>query len=240
MIRPPRWVSNSGRAQLWQGRSTWSKMYALIIGELFFKVKFVLTCSQLNRYVSISALKHYFNVTTSYVLRKLILVLFPWRHKPWSRQQRPSTTGSQDQSSYSYYFLPPREDLNSPDMYIPVMAFVTYVLLSALLAGLRGSFHPEVMGSTFMYALFVVISEILILKLGTYLLSITNESQLLDLIAYSGYKFVGVIVTLVVSEIVNLGQGTGGWVSWTVFVYTFLANAFFLVSCSAAPFRCSS
>lgn len=93
------------------------------------------------------------------------------------------------------------------------------------------------MGSTFMYALFVVISEILILKLGTYLLSITNESQLLDLVAYSGYKFVGVIVTLIVSEIVNLGQGTGGWVSWTVFVYTFLANAFFLVSCSATPFR---
>lgn len=115
-------------------------------------------------------------------------------------------------------------------MYIPVMAFVTYVLLSALLAGLRGSFHPEVMGSTFMYALFVVITEILILKLGTYLLSITNESQLLDLVAYSGYKFVGVIATLVITEIVNLGQSTGGWISWTVFMYTFLANAFFLVS----------
>ncbi|MCJ1401643.1 hypothetical protein MMC11_004860 [Xylographa trunciseda] len=183
----------------------------------------------LNRYVSIPALKLYFNVTTSYVLRKLVLVLFPWRHKPWSRQQRPSTTGSQDPSSYSYYFLPPREDLNSPDMYIPVMAFVTYVLLSALLAGLRGSFHPEVMGTTFTYALLVVVFEILILKLGTYLLAITNESQLLDLIAYSGYKFVGVIVTLVISEIVNLGESTGGWASWTVFMYTFLANAFFLL-----------
>jgi len=182
-----------------------------------------------NRYISVTALKHYFNVTTSYVLRKLVLVLFPWRHKPWSRQQRPSSTGSQDQSSYSYYFLPPREDLNSPDMYIPVMAFVSYVLLSALLAGLRGAFHPEVMGGTFMYALFVVIAEIVILKLGTYLLSITNESQLLDLIAYSGYKFVGVIVTLIISEIANLGQGTGGWISWTVFMYTFLANAFFLL-----------
>ena len=190
---------------------------------------------QLNRYVSISALKHYFNVTTSYVLRKLLLVLVPWRHKPWSRTQRHPNTGSQDQSSYSYYFLPPREDLNSPDMYIPVMAFVTYVLLSALLAGLRGAFHPEVMGSTFMYALFVVIVELLILKLGTYLLSITNESQLLDLVAYSGYKFVGVIVTLVVSEIVSLGQGTGGWVSWTIFMYTFLANAFFLVSLKRSP-----
>lgn len=120
-------------------------------------------------------------------------------------------------------------------MYIPVMAFVTYVLLSALLAGLRGSFHPEVMGTTFTYALFIVIFEILILKLGTYLLAITNESQLLDLIAYSGYKFVGVIVTLVISELVNLGQGTGGWASWTVFMYTFLANAFFLVSATSRP-----
>lgn len=186
---------------------------------------------QINRYVSISALKHYFNVTTSYVLQKSILVLFPWQHKPWSRQQRPSTTGSQD----SYYFLPPREDLNSPDMYIPVMAFVSYTVLSAVLAGLRDTFHPEVMYATFMYAFFVVVIEILILKLGTYLLSITNESQLLDLIAYSGYKFVGVIVTLVLSDLMGLWRGNGGWVAWVVFMYTFLANAFFLVRSRLTP-----
>lgn len=180
---------------------------------------------QVKKYVSMGALRHYFNVTTSYVLRKLLLVLFPWRHKPWSRQQRPSSTGQDT----SYSFLPPREDVNSPDMYIPVMAFVTYILLSTLLAGFRGAFHPEVMGSTFAYAIFVVGMEIMILKLGTYILSITNESQLLDLVAYSGYKFVGVIVTLVVSETFNLGQGTGGWLGWGVFLYTFLANAFFLV-----------
>jgi protein transport protein YIF1 len=174
-----------------------------------------------------TALKHYFNVTTSYVLRKLVLVLCPWRHKPWSRQQRPSVAGAQ--GSGSYYFLPPREDLNSPDMYIPVMAFVTYILLSTLLAGMRGVFHPEVMGSTFMYAFLVVVGEILTLKAGTYFLNITNESQLMDLVAYSGYKFVGVIVTLVISEIVNKGQGTGGWIGWAVFLYTFNANAFFLV-----------
>ena len=170
-------------------------------------------------------------MTTSYVLRKLFLVLFPWRHKPWSRQQRPSVSGAQGQSSYTYYFLPPREDVNAPDMYIPVMAIVTYILLSTLLAGIRGNFHPEVMGSTFGYALFVMIIEILILKLGTYLLGITNESQLLDLVAYSGYKFVGVIVTLVVAETMSLGQGTGGWAGWVIFLYTYLANAFFLVSC---------
>ncbi|KAK5013312.1 Protein transport protein yif1, partial [Cryomyces antarcticus] len=177
----------------------------------------------LNRYVSMSVLKHYFNVSNSYVVNKMYLVLFPWRHRPWSRQQRMSSNGQDG------YFLPPREDINSPDMYIPVMAFVTYILVSTLIAGLRGAFRPELLGVTATAAFVVVFVEILALKLGCYLLSISNESQLLDLIAYSGYKFVGVIVTLVVSEVVNRGGGAGGWVGWTVFAYTFLANAFFLL-----------
>ena len=109
------------------------------------------------------------------------------------------------------------------------MAVVTYILLSTLLAGLRGAFHPEVMGLTATAAFAVVAVEILGLKFGTYVLSISNDSQLLDLVAYSGYKFVGVIVTLVIAEILNGGAGTGGWAGWSVFTYTFLANAFFLV-----------
>lgn len=68
---------------------------------------------QFNRYINVSALKHYFNVSNSYVLSKLLLVLFPWRHRPWSRKQALSPSGQEG------YFLPPREDINSPDMYIP-------------------------------------------------------------------------------------------------------------------------
>lgn len=188
-----------------------------------------------NRYVSIPALKHYFNVSNSYVLNKLALVLFPWRHKPWSRQQARLTATSQgpngqiSQQQYSSMFLPPRDDLNSPDMYIPVMALVTYILLSAMLAGFRGEFHPELLGSITTTAIAVIIFEIICLKLAMYILSINNDSQLIDLVAYSGYKFVGIILTLVASEILTPGRGTGGWVGWTVFTYTFLANAFFLL-----------
>src|SRR5277367_3851174 len=101
-------------------------------------------------------------------------------------------------------------------LYPLVMAFVTYILLSTLLAGLRGAFQPELLGYTATWAFFIVFIEILGLKLGCYLLSISNESQLLDLVAYSGYKFVGVIVTLVVSGIFNGGEGTGGWIGWTI------------------------
>lgn len=129
-------------------------------------------------------------------------------------------------------FLPPRDDLNSPDMYIPVMALVTYILLSALLAGFRGNFHPELLGATTTTAIAVILFEIICLKLAMYILSINNESQLLDLVAYSGYKFVGIIVTLVASEILTPGKGTNSWIGWVAFMYTFLANAFFLVRLS--------
>lgn len=109
------------------------------------------------------------------------------------------------------------------------MAVVTYILLYTLIAGLRGAFNPELLGSISGTALLIVLGEIALLKLAMYILSISSESQLLDLIAYSGYKFIGVIVTLAVAEIWNRGGGTGGWVGWTVFAYTFMANAFFLV-----------
>lgn len=179
---------------------------------------------QLSKVVNVSALKHYFNVSNSYVLHKLVLVLFPWRHKSWVRRQAQGVNGPEG------FFLPPRDDVNSPDMYIPLMAFVTYILLSALLAGLRGTFRPDLFGITATTAVIVVGLEILLLKFGCYILSISNESQLFDLIAYSGYKFVGIIVTIIIAEIFNAGKGTGGIIGWVVFSYSFAALAFFLVS----------
>lgn len=181
---------------------------------------------QFGRYVSVSALKHYFNVTNSYVLTKLRIILFPWWHRPWSRQQRHSPDPTTTASSL---YLPPREDVNSPDMYIPTMALVTYILLSTLLAGLRGAFHPELLGYTATLAISVTLLEILIIRTGTFLLAISNSSQLLDLVAYSGYKFVHVIVSLLLSHMTSwLGFGSA-WVSWLIFLYCFSANAFFLL-----------
>jgi len=68
------------------------------------------------------------------------------------------------------------------------------------------------------------------LKLGCYLLNISNESQLLDLVAYSGYKFVGIIVNMAASR---LGSSV---ITWGSFLYTFASLAFFLVSnCHCNP-----
>jgi len=80
----------------------------------------------------LAMLKHQFNVSNQYVMRKLWLVLFPWTHKPWTRRIQRS---ADSQDAGPPRFMPPRDDLNSPDMYIPVMALVTYVLVAAVKTG---------------------------------------------------------------------------------------------------------
>lgn len=117
-------------------------------------------------------------------------------------------------------FQPPREDLNAPDLYIPCtsdllfvvpllaylditpgMAFVTYILLAALQAGLESHFHPEVFGVVATKAIVVLILDFLFVKGGCYLLGIQGSNPIIDLIAYGGYKFVGCVFG--VGQIVN-------------------------------------
>lgn len=69
------------------------------------------------------------------------------------------------------------------------MAFTTYVLLNCVLAGLHGTFRPQLIQSMASSTIAYIAVELLLLKLGTYLLS--ADSKLLDFIAYSGYKFIG-------------------------------------------------
>ncbi|PWO00926.1 YIF1-domain-containing protein [Tilletiopsis washingtonensis] len=174
-------------------------------------------------------LKHYFNVSNSYVLHKLRLVLFPWRHRPWSRAHAAAAAGAggaydAGAPGKSDGYAPPREDVNSPDLYIPVMAFVTYVLLVCVIRGLSSRFHPEVLGVTGTRALLIVFLEFALVKLGCYLLNIQGDHTVVDLVAYGGYKFVGAIVTLAVGMC-----GVGRLLYWGTFAYTCAANAFFLL-----------
>ena len=76
-------------------------------------------------HIPVPLLKHHFNVSNSYVIRKLQLVLFPWRHKRWTRASGPvppSSSGvGNNADQAAVHWLPPRDDLNSPDLYIPGM-----------------------------------------------------------------------------------------------------------------------
>jgi hypothetical protein len=83
------------------------------------------------------------------------------------------------------------------------------------------------------YAFAVVLFEIVAIKLVCYLLSIGG--QVLDLISYGGYKFVGIVATMLVRLAGILGRregaksGWGRWFEWSVFIYCFLGLGFYLV-----------
>ncbi|KAH8027696.1 hypothetical protein HPB51_007246 [Rhipicephalus microplus] len=145
--------------------------------------------SQIEKYVSLSKIKYYFAVDTAYVGRKLLLLLFPFSHTDWAVKY------DQDEP------VPPRYDVNAPDLYIPSMALVTYVLLSGYLLGLRNEFTPERLGLQASSALMWLTLEVLAVWLATYILSIRSSLRVLDLIAFSSYKFVGMIAALLASMV---------------------------------------
>ena len=71
-----------------------------------------------NQYISIDHLRFLFEVDTSYVTRKMRLLFFPFLHGNWNRRLEKNEKGMD-------VCLPPRLDINAPDLYIPTMAFIT-------------------------------------------------------------------------------------------------------------------
>lgn len=141
--------------------------------------------------------KYYFAVNHRYVLRKLSLILMPFMNRTWSRQ-RGLDSGNFDGSSGDdgTCYLPPRDDVNAPDLYIPVMSFVTYILVVGFVFGTRNAFKAEVLANYFSRGLGVLTLEVLLIKLLLYLIN-ARPTPWLDVIAYRGYKFVGVVLTIV-------------------------------------------
>lgn len=137
----------------------------------------------LQNYESFRQLKYYFNVNSSYVANKLRLVLFPLRHKSWKRRIHRQADGER--------YLAPRDDINAPDLYIPAMAFVTYVLIVAFLMGEPWHFSPDAVADQFSRSLGALLFEVAFVKAGFYFLS-SASVPLLDIVAYCGYKYVGI------------------------------------------------
>ncbi|KAL5463906.1 hypothetical protein EMCRGX_G032855 [Ephydatia muelleri] len=166
---------------------------------------------KIGRFVAMTGLKMYFAVDTQYVLKKLMLLLFPYTHQDWSPKYQ------SDQP------IPAREDINAPDLYIPVMSFVTYVLLTGIAMGTQNRFTPEQLGVTASSLLAWLLAEVLLIWLCLYLLTVSSRLRWLDLVAYSGYKYVSMIVSVAAFL---LG---GVYVYYGVLAWATLAIAYFLV-----------
>ncbi|KAF3694012.1 Protein YIF1A YIP1-interacting factor -like protein A [Channa argus] len=136
---------------------------------------------EISRFMSVNKLKYFFAVDTRYVLKKLMILMFPYTHQDWEVRYHRDTP------------LPPRQDVNAPDLYIPTMAFITYILLAGMALGIQKRFSPEVLGLCASTALVWIIIEVLVMLLSLYLLTVHSDLSTFDLIAYSGYKYVGMI-----------------------------------------------
>jgi len=168
----------------------------------------------LQNYETFRQLKYYFNVNNSYVINKIRLVLFPLRHKSWKRRIHRQAEGES--------YLPPRDDINAPDLYIPTMAFVSYVLVVAFLMGEAWHFSPEVVGEQFSNSILALCFEAAFVKAGFYFLS--NASvPLLDVISYCGYKYVGITLSVLI------GFVFGSYVYYACLLATGVGMATFVV-----------
>ncbi|XP_027182719.1 protein YIF1B-like isoform X3 [Coffea eugenioides] len=93
-------------------------------------------------------------------------------------------------------YKPPIYDINAPDLYIPFMAFGTYVILAGLSLGLNGKFRPEALNWLFAKGLVGWFLQVALLKMSLFSLS-GGEAPLLDIVAYAGYTFTGLSLAVV-------------------------------------------
>ena len=141
----------------------------------------------------LNVLRYYFDVNNAYVLSKLKILMLPYRHKEWERRVQAVPGGG-------YQPHPPSEDVNAPDLYLPLMSYATYILVAGFVSGADGRFTPEVLASTSYTGLGFVLFEVGCIKLAFYLLPSQSGGgsglASLDLIAISGYKFLAAVLVI--------------------------------------------
>jgi len=151
--------------------------------------------------LSTTGVRSYFDVTHKYVGAKLRRLLFPFlvtrNTQAWTRQVSGAFGGAGTTT-----FKTPRDDVMAPDLYIPLMAYITYALLGGVKAAIEDaqSFSPEIVALSASRALALLVLEVLGLKAALYFASTSRASitlPWLDLLSTCGYLFVGVCVNCV-------------------------------------------
>ncbi|XP_021564739.1 protein YIF1B [Carlito syrichta] len=106
---------------------------------------------------------------------------YPWTPQDWEVRYQQDTP------------VAPRFDVNAPDLYIPAMAFITYVLVAGLALGTQDRFSPDLLGLQASSALAWLTVEVLAILLSLYLVTVNTDLTTIDLVAFLGYKYVGMI-----------------------------------------------
>jgi hypothetical protein len=166
--------------------------------------------------------KEYFNVTHAYVRWKLIFVLLPFiqstsgqivsratsRDVPTSDEGDNEKTASQG-SGVGLRLFPGRK----PDLYIPIMGFITFILIHSL--SKWDDFHPDDLYNLASLGILLGFIEVLILKGASYVLNVAHW-KFTDIIAVCGYKFANLSLSIFLLILFSFG-GRPVWIGLYVF-----------------------
>lgn len=137
--------------------------------------------SYINRTVSLGRLESiqkYFKIDNSYLLRKLFLVVYPYKENIWlERTER-------DVQSVPIAY---------PDLYIPLVAIVTYVLSVAYELEIKEKFKPEELGKITTKSILLTLLEIFLIKGVSFFFSSTSL-DILDIFSFTGYKYFTIVL----------------------------------------------
>lgn len=70
------------------------------------------------------------------------------------------------------------------------MAFITYILVSGYILGLKNQFAPEKLSIYASSALVWLLLEVLLIFIAKYILNLSSTLNFLHMLAFGGYKFV--------------------------------------------------
>jgi len=174
---------------------------------------------------SMLGLRPYFAVDNSYVKRKMTKVLFPFLYREWARDEiEPNPDGSMT------YALP-QQDENAPDLYIPSMSLLTYVLLCALCYGNAGKFDPEVLPDVMSKCALTQVIEVIAIRIGFYFME--APVPILDLLSYTGYKYLGLSVNMFIGLVVGHFGHFGHRSYYFTYLWTATAISYFILKVMA-------
>lgn len=128
-------------------------------------------------------LKPLFAVDDNYVIKKLGFIMFPFIHRRWH--------GGDGES--------PKDNIVQPDLYIPLMSFMTYVLAAGYMLGVKDKFSPEQLGILSGSASMCLFLEVGLMVLLFNIFNVRTWYSFLHYVAFCGYKFVPIIAAMLVS-----------------------------------------
>ncbi|KAI5137203.1 protein transport protein YIF1 [Nematocida ausubeli] len=144
----------------------------------------------INRAVSFSKfeiIKRYFQIDNSYICHKLAMIIYPYTTEQWSYTTDRDITGVL---------------ISQPDMYIPLMAIISYILCISCEMELNNTFTPTALGNITTKAFLMGLLESAVIKSASFFFY--ANINITDIIAFVGYKYVTVILIRLISYICNI------------------------------------